>query len=237
MFETMFKDIHIFFIALIFLLFTVSIYPLLMMFKRKRILSLLFINWFCLSIVFLKYTNIYHAGIFFLVFTFCMWISWPEQNEWEKINFRRFIRSILLFIFFIQISWTLSSSIRDVSTTYSGAEQTANYIKNHNLEGKISAENNVKLVAIQPYFDSNVFSNAITCYYTWDKTRETFLPLLNKDYIIISGYNKKDNLPPFHLEAKFSGKIIYKSGYYEDESFYIYKITDKTRKYFNDLYL
>ena len=99
------------------------------------------------------YGNYWHAGIIFVLFLFSSWI--------HEINKNKAFNIFIVLVCFVQIFWSIKSSINDYKYIYSPSKQVADYIKKYNYqELKIYADKYIT-VAINPYFEKNIFDNCI----------------------------------------------------------------------------
>ena len=72
----------------------------------------------------LKYGNFWHAGIIFLTFVFCLWISWGDRAEMPAWAQRWLVGALAVFLGF-QIWCASAAGLRDLNAPYSAAPETA----------------------------------------------------------------------------------------------------------------
>ena len=153
----------------------------------------------------LKYGNLWHAGIIFLTFVFCLWISWAHRAE-PPLWSRRWLTAALAGLVAFQVWCAAAAGIRDVSTLYSAAPATAKAviaIRLQHPETRIGVAG-FKGFAILPWLPGNVFANyeagaAHPSYYLW-RRGEAPIPGLNEalwrqtaaagyDHLLLSTFN------------------------------------------------
>jgi hypothetical protein len=149
----------------------------------------------------LKYGNAWHAGVVFLAFLFCLWISWPAVAGLGP-RMRLWLTGALAFLVLAQVWDAAAAGLRDRLTAYSPARAVAEALRRA-PPGRIGVAG-FKAFAIQPYFDDNRFANyergaAKPAYYLW-RRGETPIPGLTEatwrataasgyDRLLLSNFN------------------------------------------------
>jgi hypothetical protein len=133
----------------------------------------------------LKYGNYWHAGIVFLTFVFCLWISWDRRAElpaWAQ----RWLAGALAALLAFQVWCAGAAGIRDILTPYSAAGATARALIDHKRRhpGERIAVAGFKGFAVAPWFETNPFANyeggsPHPAYYLWRRS-ETPIPGLGE---------------------------------------------------------
>lgn len=163
--------------------FTAAIVFILFLFGKKRgNLKLLVIPYIILVFVCAQYMFSHHIGIItaYLIFWLCTCFDSDkpvtELPKFDNILRYAFTASACIFIF-VQIVWSVSSSVVEIKYNYSLSRETAEYIKENNLENEkimsawnvfprdggktevLSFNSSTPGVEILPYFDRNIFIN------------------------------------------------------------------------------
>ena len=133
----------------------------------------------------LKYGNRWHAGILFLTFVFCLWISWDHRSKsprWAHLWLNGALVALLVF----QVWCAVAAGVRDILTPYSGAGATARSLIDHRRlhPRERIAVAGFKGFAASPWFDANPFANyeagaSRPAYYLWRRS-ETPIPGLDE---------------------------------------------------------
>lgn len=118
--------------------------------KRQKIEVILFLLPI-IAFFFLKYYNLWHLGIVFEVFIFCLWIH--NLEEIKVFNF------LLLVTFIIQITWSCSSTCYDLKNNYSSGEEVAKFIKQYDYQNMDIYGLSYYDVVVNPYFSDNIYKN------------------------------------------------------------------------------
>jgi len=167
----------------------------------------------------LKYGNYWHAGIIFLTYVFCLWISWGGMAELHPRRRRWLMASVSILIAF-QVWCAAAACVRDLATPYSGAPAAARaMLARRDARGPARPPETMGVVgfkgfAIQPWFASNVFTNyehgaASPAYYLWRRS-ESPIPGLSEDQwrtVLAGGYDRM-LLSTFHVMG-FNGPARY----------------------------
>ena len=133
----------------------------------------------------LKYGNYWHAGILFLTFIVCLWISWDHRSGMPSWA-RRWLTVALAALLAIQVWYAGAAGVRDILTPYSAAGATAQSLLDHRRAhpGERIAAAGFKAFAVAPWFDGNPFANyhggaPHPAYYLWRRS-ETPIPGLGE---------------------------------------------------------
>lgn len=167
------------------------------------------------------YANAWHAGILTLAWIFVLWISWPKVSEWPELG-RIVLVSTGALLALSTIETGLSGA-RDARTPYDGAPAAAHAIaeiRRAHPDAVIEGAG-FKAMAIQPFFDGNVFANYANgapspSYVSWARdapwrpgaTLEVARAALasHPDALLISTFPETpDELAAFEREARRAG--------------------------------
>ena len=173
----------------------------------------------------IKYYNLWHLGIIYLVLIFCFWIHNMENNKLVII--------LLLFTFIIQTYYSISSSIYDYKNTYSPAKEATKFIKKYNTKNIYGLSFNES--AINPYFKKNIYKNwdKDIGFFYWNKKSKYYKQKINEKYmlshnldiVVTSNFYKKLNdklLKSKYNIYEFNGYSYFENFKYEDQTIKIY---------------
>jgi hypothetical protein len=141
----------------------------------------------------------------------------------------------------VHVYWSAHAFHYDFYRNYSGSLEVANYIKANGLENaKISAFG-YKSVAVLPYFADNIFDNhngrSKQRFWFWSTRNETitstgtkaisFIKREQPDVVIFTsgpyGPLKMFPIDGYRLAGSFDGKLCWKTGVYEYESYMVFR--------------
>jgi hypothetical protein len=131
-------------------------------FRRTRVLHIYLVTTgLLLSFMVFVYHAPWHEGILFLVWLFVFWQalqrSTPGSLTEDKARFAAL--AVLTVVVLIQVSWTVLTVLDDAKGSYSGSRNLAAYIKENNLDEQEIYAVNWAALAVNGYFDENVFDN------------------------------------------------------------------------------
>jgi len=140
------------------------------------------------------YGGPHHEGAIVVAIIASLWIAYPDPHETMPSWFRPAALAVLCGIFAIQTFWAVRAWRSDFVAPYSGASDMASFLRKVAVHrGQISGFAFYS-VAIQPYFDRNIFSNWPTAYVHHSQDAEP--PL---------GKLRDDNLTEYLLIPSISG--------------------------------
>lgn len=139
------------------------------------------------------YCNYWHSGYLICTFIFSLWILVSENDTNKMVLVKHKIFYVILtFVFLIQVLWSYNCAVFDIKNDYSGSKKLAEFIKENNLtENKIQGLG-FHIVAIQPYFEKNIFDNLSSSYWKWDKKSEENYISNNKKNVPVVIFDDKD---------------------------------------------
>lgn len=175
----------------------------------------------------LKYCNLWHTGIFFLVVLFIAWI-----HDYHKI---KVFNIFLLFTCFIQIYWSISSSIYDYRESYSPAKEVADFVKTYDYKNMKIYGFEFYESAINAYFDENIFYNwndDIRFFY-WNENSNYYkvsrdvsnIIKEDVDMIIVTPLYEdfdREEIIKYYDEYVFDGSTYFQTYKYESMKAYVY---------------
>ncbi len=154
-------------------------------FKARRLPLTIYLMGALITFSVLKYGNFWHAGIIFLTFVFCLWISWAHRTE-PPLWAQRWLPVSLAGLLAFQVWCAGAAGFRDVLTPYSAAPAMARAVIDHRARhpGERVGVAGFKAFAILPWMPTNVFANyeggaAHPAYYLW-RMGEDPIPGLNE---------------------------------------------------------
>lgn len=187
----------------------------------------------------INYFSPWHTGLIFIVWVFNLWIcadarrsqetvtDAAESGEWTQLV--KLVHVMMVIVFIVQITWSLSALTFDWNASYSGALGVAKYIKTHHLEDKKIFTNFPRSMAIDGYFDHEILFNLHhpkRAFVVW--TKKEFMKAITleeiikeqPELIIVKPYNVYGNYTtPNFLNYKFAG--IYNGGLYWKDRIYL----------------
>ena len=133
--------------------------PSWLLFRRAGIAALA-AALFCALIFFsvVKYANVWHAGLLYLVWIFALWAGWgalPQLPAGE----RRLVVASVAVIVFVNVLYTANAALRDIREPYSAGPAAARALAPLRQQGAVIAAAGFKTFAVQPWFDTNLFAN------------------------------------------------------------------------------
>lgn len=198
-----------------------------------------------LALFSIKYVNVWHQGIIFLLWIFALWVSIENagyaKNAGEGLEkwLKRFVHILLAVVMLVHIYWSANSYIYDYFNNYSASREIADYIKANKLQDKKICAVSFHSISILPYFNNNIFDNynngeKPSC---WLWSTKNMMPkyvseinsvVRQKPDVIIIGV-KFDTIEecsikiPGYVQVRiFDGNIYWKDAVYEKDAFILY---------------
>jgi hypothetical protein len=121
-----------------------------------------------------KYAYAWHAGLLYLVWLVCAWISWPATRD--NIRLRRWVIASMFTVTVPQAVEAMQSGVGEVHHAFSAGPQVAVDVarwRHLNPDGRIAALG-FNVFAVQPWFPANIFvnyhhGNARPSYVRWSR--------------------------------------------------------------------
>jgi hypothetical protein len=181
------------------------------------------------------YSSPWHEGILFLLWIFCLWISFNQNERSGTSTHRPLMLAALTLVLLIQVQWGLIAFRNDYQQTYSAARAVAEYLKRREPRPSSIYASGFHSIAILPYFSYNIFSNYEQRYAAafWDWSLQNKMPVklepmvLDGPDTIIHGiktrFNTEAPILPGYLATKFTGHIFWKDRVFEEDSYIVYE--------------
>lgn len=183
-----------------------------------------------------QYGNVWHQGILMVVLLFTFWISLQRTVEDPlSVWLRRGALAGLGVVLAVQTSWSVLSLRYDLRQAYSGAAQAAAEVASDRAVGRPVAAVGFSSMAIQPYFEENVFSNYPPdnggAFWFWSN-RRVMLDRISVDGrpVVIVVQDKRPHRPAPHpppdipgyaVAGHYRGALFFKTKVIEQEGFYL----------------
>ncbi len=230
----------------IFSEFTMAVTIIWLIIRRRLILFLIPVAALLLFFT-IVYVNAWHMGIVFFIWLFVLWISFENAGA-KTDKSTRYVKSIITYALVITLTiqscWTINSFVYDFNNSYSASRETANYIKEGQLDNKKIYASNFHSISILPYFPGNIFCNYNNrkqpSFWIWSHQnsmyREPYLAtdIYDPDIIVLGIKNYTPNesniqepfipeIPGYRFARLFSGALYWKVKPLETDSFAIYE--------------
>jgi hypothetical protein len=186
----------------------------------------------------------HHHGTLFVAVITGLWIAWPSAQEQQGFTLRQRrtthgMIALLFCLLSVNVFDAAASMVNDYRYPYCGAEDAANYLKSVGAIGKPIYGYTYGEVAVQAYFDANIFANIPTAYYhhglpfygisieKGDLTGPTA-----PSYIVIRALypnleygklNAELNSVGYTLVHFSDGYVFFKQAVYEHQAYFIYQ--------------
>lgn len=209
--------------------------------RYKKTLLLFLLPCLLITTLFaVKYSNVWHEGILFLLWIFVLWIGF-EKEKTEPLILRKIIKLSVVVVLSIQVYWTARAAFNDYKYDYSGAYALSQYIKKNQLENKKLFVSGWKSLAIMPYFDENIFYNyndgAKQRYWLWSVYNRNEMGAgagvigrierEQPDFVVFASdhidIHSEIKIPGYDLVEIFEGDLYWKTGLFEPDSFFVYR--------------
>lgn len=186
-----------------------------------------------------KYFNLWHDGLPFLVWVFALWVSWTRTPKPGRATglLRPGLLVALALVLPVHLAWWAQTAAHDFANPYSGAEAAAEFLQETGLVEQEVWARSFHTIGLQPYFDRNIFANlhggAPQAYWVWQAPSplEDSLQRLQSAYpdVIVWGVKfPQDRLPylvGYERTGVFRGQLFWKNRVMEPDSFVIYERT------------
>ena len=187
-----------------------------------------------------KYRNLWHEGILFFLWIFVLWIGFDKEKRENSPKTPRVFTALVTLVLAVQVYWSSYAIWNDFSYNYSGSYDLAQYIKENQLEDKKIFVSGWKSIAIQPYFDENIFYNlndgSDLRFWFWSDSNRT---VVGYNPAVVEAIQKEqpdvvvfasDHLEPdtnlelagYRLAGVFEGNLFWKTGVYELDYYWVF---------------
>lgn len=173
-----------------------------------------------------------HWGSIVVALIVCLWIAWPREEHWNlELTAAAFV---LAGIFAIQTVGAVSAWRQDYAGPYSGSKDAADYLRAAGADHAHVFGVFYSMVAIQAYFDHNIFENWPTAYHHFSKSEDAAVCSWDGtgsyDYIVVPLVHLHDDPHtsdlqnhgyfPVHVSPGYN---FFKNGVSQTETFVIYR--------------
>jgi len=196
-----------------------------------------------LSILFgLKYRNLWHEGVLFLLWIFVLWISYEKHSSKErKTPLSKAVIGSIALVLVVQVYWCINAFAYDINHNYSASYSVAKYLKANRLDKENIFVSGWKTISILPYFSKNIFFNhnngSSHRFWNWSTNNVTSLgasqdvldtiECLQPQVVIFASDHikskQKIELPGYKAVAFFKGYLCWKTGLNEPECYLLFK--------------
>ncbi|HLG97262.1 MAG TPA: hypothetical protein VKX49_13205 [Bryobacteraceae bacterium] len=182
----------------------------------------------------LVYAQVWHFGIFFLIWLFALWISAL------RVKISKPAIAALAITIGCQLYWTVTAAYYDWDQRYSGSLEAAQYLRGAEIPPDRLYAIGYSTTAIQPYFPRNLYSDfdsgGPAAYWDWSKRNTANDPSAlfasgHRDFVLV-GYKSPEektrwakllNLLGYQQTRQFEGKTFWQTATFESESFDLYR--------------
>lgn len=199
-----------------------------------------------LSILFgIKYRNLWHQGVLFLLWIFVLWLSYEKYRNVQLAGLAKAVMAGIAVVLTVQIYWCVDALGYDLYHNYSASHSVAKYIKANKLDKEDIYISGWKNISILPYFSKNIFSNhnngSKHRFWNWSVNNVTSvgasqevldtIECLQPEVVIFASDHirskQKIELPGYKAVAFFKGYLCWKTGLSEPECYLIFKKDDE----------
>lgn len=172
-----------------------------------------------------------HRGAITTALIVCLWIAWPVDKRWNPELLMAAV--VLSAVFAIQTVWAVSAWRHDLVAPFSGSKDAAIYLQQVGADHAHVAGLCYPVVAVQAYFDHNIFQNWPQTYLHASKADEEAVCVLVDepyDYLVVSVLRGDEDpyaaairargYVPVHVSP---GRVLFKQGLWMTETFVIYR--------------
>ena len=174
----------------------------------------------------------WHSGILFLVWVFCLWLSFDREKRASKT-----VEYAIGAVFAVQAIFGVYSIAHQISSTYSGAEAAAHYLKGTGEYRDRLFAIGFKAFALQPYFTNNIFAaqehGRTDAFYAWSKGFDhdglQDIDQQRPDRVVVGIAEPKQlELVPelrnhgYCTERVFEGAVWWKNGVLEPDTYLVF---------------
>ena len=173
----------------------------------------------------------WHVAYFIITLIFICSVL-AEENNIRQYPFKsnEVFYIMMLFIFSMHIFWSWECSLFDIQKEYSASRSVAKFIKENNLNSQNIIGFGYKTVAIQPYFNENIYVNYDKeSFWKWQKdfyARQKNIQFKNYPVIVIDtafddNFTKiiKDLQNDYY--SYFFNGCLYEKGHPEEDESYV----------------
>jgi len=211
-------------------------------FSKNKLGLLYILPLVLLSILFaVKYRNLWHQGILFLLWIFVLWLSLEKQKNQKPGTLFKSVIAGVAVVLVVQVYWCVDALGYDLYHNYSAGYSVAKYIKANGLEKENIYVSGWKNISILPYFSKNIFFNhnngSKHRFWNWSVNNVTSvgaskevldtIECLQPGVVIFASDHiprrQKIELPGYRAVAFFKGYLCWKTGLSEPECYLVFR--------------
>jgi hypothetical protein len=171
------------------------------------------------------YFNLWHEGLFVLVLFFGVLLGYARPArvaDADNVRDRRLtlgVTTLFCMVLVQHMAWTALALTYDTQEPYSGSRAAAEFIKTHGLQNQQLYGAGFGVIAVQPYFEKNIFANYHPkggyAFLDWTTSSDLYIPLRPPMKKWMEARMRES--PEFFLiSQKFSSELIYSRALEED---------------------
>lgn len=200
-----------------------------------------------LALFIFRFYSVWHGGMIFALLILHTWLALvsPVRRSIGHIADRwwpTLTAGALTLTALVQVYWSAMASWHDWQFPYSGSREAAQYFREHGIDRQRVHAFKFATCAVLAGLDRNPFVNIKPFMpgFFWVWTKDIFagqnpaaLVQGKPDYILAGAQLRPpvDVVPPplpgYALDHVFSGRIIWKDGFYRTDSYYLYRRVEK----------
>lgn len=211
-------------------------------FSKNKLGLLYLLPLILLSILFgIKYRNLWHQGVLFLLWIFVLWISYEKYRAEKPAGLSKAVVAGMAVVLLVQVYWCADAISYDLYHNYSASYSVAKYIKAKGLDKEKIYISGWKNISILPYFSKNIFSNhnngSNHRFWNWSVNNVTSvgasqevldtIECLQPGVVIFASDHiprrQRIELPGYKAVAFFKGYLCWKTGLSEPECYLIFR--------------
>ena len=188
----------------------------------------------------LVYAQVWHFGIFFLMWLFAIWISAL------RVKISKTTIAALAITIACQLYWTGQAVRYDLGHRYSGSLEAARYLQHAGIPPGGLYAIGYSTTALQPYFSRNIYSDfdagGPAAYWDWSKRNPANVPEAlfrapRRDFVLVGYKNAAEqthwakllDLLGYEQARHFDGATFWQTTTFESESFDLYRKDSSSR--------
>ncbi|MGI8634900.1 MAG: hypothetical protein ACR2KZ_05810 [Segetibacter sp.] len=222
---------------------TTAIFAISVLWFYKNKLGLLYLMpLILLSILFgIKYRNLWHQGVLFLLWMFVLWLTFEKHRKERPTGLSKAVIAGIGVVLVVQVYWCVDAVGYDLDHNYSAGYSVAKYLKANKLDKENIYISGWKNISILPYFSTNIFSNhnngSNHRFWNWSVNNVTSvgasqavldtIECLQPGVVIFASDHipgkQRIDLPGYKVVAFFKGYLCWKTGLSEPECYLIFR--------------
>ncbi|MDB5250152.1 MAG: hypothetical protein JWQ40_4546 [Segetibacter sp.] len=189
----------------------------------------------------IKYRNLWHQGVLFLLWLFVLWVSYDKYRNRPRIPMGRTLIGAIALVLAVQAYWCFDALKYDLTSNYSGSYSLAKYIKKNGLQNEKIFVSGWKTISVLPYFNKNIFYNhnygSNHRFWNWSVNNVTSvgatpfvldtIGCVQPEVVIFASDHipsrQRIELPGYKAVAFFKGYLCWKTGVIEPECYLVFR--------------